>query len=96
MVLPSISDVDSIYENFNILFFCIAISQFISVILCIVDQCSFDIFLIDWEKPSIEENETLAQNPNDPDEGRELSIKKPRVVAWRSIFVANEFNEVQS
>lgn len=66
------------------------------MILAIVDQCSFDFFLIDWEKPSIEENETLLQNPNEGEEARELSIKKPRVVAWRSIFLANEFNELQA
>jgi hypothetical protein len=63
------------------------------VILCIIDQCSFDIFLIDWEKPSIEENEVITHN-QDSEEAKEYSIKKPRVVAWRSIFVANEFNEI--
>jgi meckelin len=52
--------------------------------------------LIDWEKPSIEENDTML-NPNTEDEeNKEISIKKARVVAWRSIFVANEFNELQS
>lgn len=60
--------------------------------------------MIDWEKPSIEENETVfASNDEgkdpllaDDENNKEFTIKQPRVVAWRSIFVANEFNEIQS
>lgn len=95
MVLPSLDDIDGVYEAFNILFFIVTIFQLVAVILRIIDQCNFDIFLIDWEKPSIEENETITHN-QDEEESKEYSIKKPRVVAWRSIFVANEFNELQS
>ena len=95
MVLPSLDDIDGVYEAFNILFFIVTIFQLLAVVLRVIEQCSFDIFLIDWEKPSIEENETISQNQED-DEAKEYSIKKPRVVAWRSIFVANEFNELQS
>ena len=49
--------------------------QATGVISMIIDQCSIDIFFIDWENP----------RPN----------KADAVSAWRTYFVANEWNEIQ-
>jgi hypothetical protein len=46
------------------------------------DQCSFDIFLIDWEKPK-----KRRGFKNDLQEGTN---------AWRSLLLLNEFNELQT
>lgn len=46
----------------------------------IFEQCSFDIFLVDWEKPK-----TRRGYKNDVQQG---------VNAWRSLLLLNEFNEL--
>jgi meckelin len=46
----------------------------------IFEQTSFDIFLVDWEKPKPRKG-----NPS------EMGIN-----AWRSLFLLNEFNELQT
>jgi len=50
----------------------------------IANQVNIDIFFIDWEQ----EKEILIKNAN------ELKSERFRG-AWRTLFVANQFNEIQ-
>ena len=83
VLLPTLDPVDSewsAYEVFQIFFFAILGCKTIAVILKIVEQSSADIFIMDWEK-----ERKIAQEDD-----------TPSVVAWRSTFIANELNELQS
>jgi meckelin len=53
--------------------------QTANVLKVIYDQCSVDIFFVDWERPR---SETLRH--------------KVPVSIWRTLFVANEWNELQT
>lgn len=58
-------------------------SQIVEVVRLIYVQMKIDIFLIDWERPRA----TGGFNTNE--------IQQP-VSIWRTYFVANEWNEVQT
>ena len=50
VLLPSIdNDWATTYRIFDTIFGLVLAFRFLSIILCIVEQCSVDIFLIDWE-----------------------------------------------
>ncbi|KAK3282756.1 hypothetical protein CYMTET_9521, partial [Cymbomonas tetramitiformis] len=55
----------------------------LSVVLTVYEQCSYDIFLLDWEKPR------LGLGVSGGTEMQHVSV-------WRSLFVANEWNELQT
>ena len=48
-----------------------------------------DIFLIDWERPKFQEQRFQAQD-------EEKNRSKYDVNAWRSLFLINELNELQT
>ncbi|XP_075245518.1 meckelin-like isoform X2 [Convolutriloba macropyga] len=63
------------------------LAKVIEILHLIYSQCSVDIFFIDWERPKTapgkkEEKKSAA-------EGSSVSI-------WRTYFVANEWNEIQT
>lgn len=54
VLLPTV-DSDSDYKPFEALFFVVVSTKFLSLLLKIrAEQCSFDVYLIDWEKPKLE------------------------------------------
>ena len=68
-------------------------------------QCTVDIFFMDWERPKgvlISPNATTTQNPDTSDtadtkDGVATSVPtRVPVSIWRTYFVANEWNEIQS
>ncbi|KAM4736601.1 meckelin [Anableps anableps] len=52
-------------------------------------QVTVDIFLIDWERPRIKGNRTLQAHGDSKRDPSPVSI-------WRTYFVANEWNELQT
>ena len=81
LLLPEVDHNSSIYYSFDVLFGLVCATKLISVLFKIYfDQCSFDIFLIDWEKPK-----KRRGYKNDIQDG---------VNAWRSLLLLNEFNEL--
>lgn len=50
------------------------------ILFAVVQQATCDVVLIDWEKPRRSHNAAEEQD----------------VVAWRQIFISNEFNELQA
>uniref|UniRef100_A0A4W5QT08 Transmembrane protein 67 n=1 Tax=Hucho hucho TaxID=62062 RepID=A0A4W5QT08_9TELE len=57
----------------------------------LIQQLSVDIFFIDWERPRGKANKTIQGNGN----GEAKRDPSP-VSIWRTYFVANEWNEIQT
>ena len=77
------------------------IFKFIDVLYLILVQCSYDVFFIDWERPKIEQNidNIPVKRSNDKSSEKRANdeIKSyNKVSCWRSLFVANEWNEIQT
>jgi meckelin len=66
------------------------LGRLISVVHTIWGQCNIDIFLIDWERPS-----TARQQPTNQIAGHQPPMGG-MVSIWRTYFVANEWNELQT
>lgn len=84
--MPNEDQDPSSYKNFSDLFW-VLFSAFMVVMLVIIfDQSSIDIFFIDWEKSKLLTREQQDQVKADPD------VNHGSV--WRTLLVANEFNEI--
>ncbi|KRX07370.1 hypothetical protein PPERSA_06985 [Pseudocohnilembus persalinus] len=70
---------DEFYKPFDVMFFLMFSFNMISIVYTIYKQTSIDIFFVDWEKP-IEYKEK-------EDRDRGISV-------WRTLFIANELNEM--
>jgi len=55
-----------------------------AILIRVIMQASADIFIMDWEKPM---QQFMA-------DGRSSKSGPPGTIAWRSILVANEINEL--
>jgi meckelin len=69
------------WRPYDILYGLVASSKLVVILLKILMQTSYDIFLIDWEKPK-KDPKTQASTEN--------------VNVWRTIFLTNEMNELQN
>ena len=49
-------------------------------------QCNIDIFFVDWDRPR------WADMPSEKGVGKK---DHPKISCWRTLFVANEWNELQ-
>lgn len=91
-LVPPSSTFSTNYYPFEVLLYIVISAVIFNALYNIYRQCKLDILLIDWEKPNrdpfmksaIEQN-----NSNQP-------AYKEYVSAWRYLFVANEFNELQT
>jgi meckelin len=67
--------------------------KIIHVALLIFGQCNIDLFFIDFEPGSVKEKERRGGgHKGEDEEGGAL----PQVSVWRSIVIANEWNEMQT
>ena len=80
LLLPSVDDWDYTYSVFDTIFGIVLAFRFLSIMMAIWEQTSVDILLIDWEH----QPQGKMQNGKD------------NIIVWRSLFVANEFNEMQN
>ena len=71
-------DWDFSYQIFDAIFGIVLAFRLLAIMMTIWEQTSIDIFLIDWEQQPI----------NKRQEG------KDNIIVWRTLFVANEFNEL--
>lgn len=83
VLLPSIDDWGTSYLVFDTIFGLVLAFRLISMVLSIIKQTSVDIFLIDWEPAP------------DPMVLKPQVLPKDNICVWRSVFVANELNELQ-
>lgn len=85
LLLPKVDHFSSLYYSFDVVFGLVTSTKLVWLIYKIYfEQCSFDMFLIDWEKPKTEK----IRKAND------LGQRKG-VNAWRSLLLLNELNELQ-
>lgn len=86
VLLPSQEDTFSQnYIYFNKVFFVVFGFKLASIFQTIRKQCQIDIFLIDWEKMK---EMRLPVNEHG-------QVIDPGISIWRTLFVANEYNELQ-
>lgn len=81
ILLPSVDDWNQSYQIFYIVYGIVISFRFLCVVYKIIEQSTIDIFFIDWEKPNVQIKD---------------SVKTEQVTAWRAIFLANEYNELQT
>lgn len=62
--------------------------KFIDVLHMLWSQISFEIFFVDWERPQ--------GRVNQPTQGGEGGAMDAPVSIWRTLFIANEWNEIQT
>jgi hypothetical protein len=83
ILIPSVSYSTPIYYSFNAVFGTVISTKLVSLLYKIYfDQSSFDIFLIDWEKPKARQD--IKNNVH------------YGVNAWRNLLLLNEFTELQT
>lgn len=90
--LPDMNSFYVNYQPYDILFGLVCSSKLVFVAFKIYfEQSSYDIFLIDWERPKFQEHQF-----NDGEKHDTYSRSKFDVNAWRSLFLLNELNELQT
>jgi meckelin len=100
VVIPR-SDQENLFRVILIVAFVLKIFD---VIHLIFTQCSYDIFFIDWERPKGDAAQQQAQlmqatKKDDKADSRENELMNNdanKVSCWRTLFVANEWNEIQT
>jgi len=83
------------FAQYDWLFAWVAGSKLVYVFFKVFFDCSsFDVFLIDWERPKPQQNEVpVVENRKVI---RRNAMNKIDVNAWRSLFLINELNEIGS
>ena len=90
---PYISVFSALLQVVHIVFVFSALLQVVHIVYTIWYQCRIDIFFIDWEKPR-----GLLQ-PTNHRPAAPQTTPPPSVTpvsVWRTLFVVNEWNEIQS
>lgn len=62
--------------------------KIVDVLHMLWSQISFEIFFVDWERPQ--------GRVNQPTQGGEAGATDAPVSIWRTLFIANEWNEIQT
>ncbi len=106
VIIPTVAQ----EESYRIVLVVAFVLKLIDVIHLILVQCSYDIFFIDWERPknfgtsqsSYDQGSTLRIGKSSDklqEESKRLLEESPihgKVSCWRTLFVANEWNEIQT
>jgi len=91
------SDAQGPEETFKILLIVSFVLKTIDIIHLVIRQTTVDIFFIDWERPKsgrMNDDLTLQKKNNN---NKILSLGNTKnISAWRTCFIANEFNEIQT
>jgi len=80
LLLPSTVDVVSLYDIFTVIFIIMLVFKTLVIVKKVLEQASIDVMLID----------------NEPEKKIAAMDTEKSVITWRSIFIGNEFNELQS
>ena len=74
-------------------FFIVQFFQLLHILYLLWHQCTVDVFFIDWERPRgvlLTSSQPVGANQATP------TTATAPVSIWRTYFVANEWNEIQS
>ncbi|KAF6023262.1 TMEM67 [Bugula neritina] len=85
-LLPVTDAQETLFGNFLIV---AVVLKFIDIFHLFARQVKVDIFLIDWERPKAVNKENQSGDQKSTDSDSSVSI-------WRTYFVANEWNEIQT
>nr|XP_053641598.1 meckelin-like [Cherax quadricarinatus] len=69
--------------------------KLVQVIHIVYVQVTLDMFIIDWEQPRAKNSIPHPQLLNSPEEEEKLKGEQP-ISIWRTYFIANEWNELQT
>ena len=96
-LLPSLytNEGQIVYSGLRWLFFATLVTKTLAIILKILEQSRADVFIMDWEGLATNKGLERRDNEQDPD-FIDVYGDDTGTVAWRSIFVANEFNELMT
>ena len=94
LLLPSMEFDEAEYRRFLIFFYMTLALKTIAVILQIIEQSRADVFIMDWETLTGAGNDNRKKQSNS--EEFDVYGEDSGPIAWRSIFVANELNELQT
>ena len=99
VLMPSTQEgKDVMYSYFSFLFYMTLATKTLAVVLKIYEQSNADVFVMDWESEAgggAADREADNARQDEP-EGDIGYGHDSGAIAWRSIFVANEFNELQT
>jgi meckelin len=85
ILLPEVNHYSTLYYSFDVIFGLVLSTKLVMLLYKIYfEQCSNDIFLVDWERPKTDKLKM----------GGESSFSQG-VNAWRSLLLINELNELQ-
>ncbi|KAM3144213.1 hypothetical protein pb186bvf_003675 [Paramecium bursaria] len=93
--MPPLSNYTTYYQSFEILFYMMFAARLITTFQLVLSQADLEIFFIDWEKLEIQRPKSI-QDEIDIDVRRQLEKYEPKVSAWRTLLIANEFNELST
>ena len=79
----------------KVLFFLTLIFKTLSVVIRIVEQSRADIFIMDWESLA-KGGKSIPKKKEKESEFLDVYGEDSGPIAWRSIFIANELNELQT
>ena len=83
-------------DTFTALLIVAFVLKVLDIIHLIFVQVSFDVFVMDWEKPKVETGLLLSVFIFHSIIACYILGKKGSVSCWRTLFVANEWNEIQT
>ena len=79
----------------QVLFFLTLVTKTLAVILKIIEQSRADIFIMDWEALATG-GSAIPKRKENKGEFLDVYGEDDGPIAWRSIFIANELNELQT
>ena len=86
ILLPEVNHYNNLYYSFDVVFGLVLSTKLVILLYKIYfEQCSYDIFLVDWERPKTDK----VYRGGD-------SVISQGVNAWRSLLLVNELNELQT
>ena len=92
LLLPEENTKDNLYSTFKLTFFLVIVTKTISVLFKIYNQATADIFILDWEESRLPDYNPLQAHGLRVQHDKESTAP----IFWRSCFVANELNELQT
>lgn len=94
ILIPNENNYRTNYLPFDALFYTMFIMRMLNVALLIYKQSSINLYFVDWEKTQIYRPKELDEEADSFK--RAADTLKSKVSVWRTLLVANEFNELQT
>lgn len=100
--MPSISELNIMYTYYKFGFWIISVGMMFFYLLQIYDQSTIDVLFVDWERRRIFNRSDNLQSPEQAMKQGMAEVMKQKEKdlgkgsIWRTLLIANEFNEMSS